>query len=75
MWLLNTQTIKLEFFHSEVNAPKYAILSHTWDEEEVAFQEIETVAAVEKKGYSKIEGTCRLARDSGIEYVWIDTCK
>jgi hypothetical protein len=40
MWLLNTSTLKLEEFYS--NVPSYAILSHRWKEdEEVTFGSLE----------------------------------
>jgi hypothetical protein len=39
MWLLNTSTKKLKEFVSDEQAPSYAILSHTWGDEEVSFQE------------------------------------
>ncbi|RAK86429.1 ankyrin repeat-containing protein [Aspergillus costaricaensis CBS 115574] len=61
-----------EFFDYEL--PPYAILSHTWGEEEVTFQEINTVSAKEKSGYKKIIQCCSVARTDGHKYVWIDTC-
>lgn len=53
----------------------FAILSHTWDQEEVdiqAFNNITTRTAA--KGWNKIEQTCREARRCGFDYVWIDSC-
>ncbi|PYH73618.1 ankyrin repeat-containing protein [Aspergillus vadensis CBS 113365] len=61
-----------EFFDYEL--PPYAILSHTWGEEEVTYQEINTVSAKEKSGYKKIIQCCSVARTDGYKYVWIDTC-
>ncbi|KAK7952581.1 uncharacterized protein PG986_008309 [Apiospora aurea] len=54
----------------------YAILFHTWEEEEVSFQEFQDLdQARNKKGFSKIEMTCRLARERfGISYACVDTC-
>ncbi|KAH9905868.1 heterokaryon incompatibility protein-domain-containing protein [Xylariomycetidae sp. FL2044] len=73
MRLLNTSTLKLsEFFDDKV--PKYAILSHTWDDDEVSFHEVETPAARTKKGFAKIQGCCSTALRSGYVWVWIDTC-
>jgi hypothetical protein len=37
MWLINTHTMKLEEFMG-VTPPTYAILSHTWEDEEVPFE-------------------------------------
>ncbi|BCS01111.1 uncharacterized protein AKAW2_51452S [Aspergillus luchuensis] len=61
-----------EFFDYEL--PPYAILSHTWGEEEVTFQEINAMGAKEKSGYNKIIQCCSVARADGYKYVWIDTC-
>ena len=76
MWLINTETMQLEEFLCEL-APKYAILSHTWGEEEVTFEEMTTArsyAVQAKKGYAKIAHTCRLAHERGLGYAWVDTC-
>ncbi|KAI8683165.1 hypothetical protein LRP88_04861 [Fusarium phalaenopsidis] len=62
-----------EFYRN--NIPSYAILSHTWEDgEEVTFEDCKSPVAKDKKGYKKIQNTCRLAIGDGIEYVWIDTC-
>ncbi|RMJ10642.1 hypothetical protein CDV36_009732 [Fusarium kuroshium] len=74
MWLINTETLKLE---SVVNPEtvEYAILSHTWEEEEVSFQEFQDLRfARTKKGFGKIKKTCRLAKKHGYQYAWVDTC-
>ncbi|KAM7207837.1 Heterokaryon incompatibility protein (HET) domain containing protein [Naviculisporaceae sp. PSN 640] len=55
--------------------PWYAILSHTWDNEEVNFQQIQDLEVAKTlKGWTKIEKTCEFAAAMGIEYAWIDTC-
>ncbi|KAI1172981.1 HET-domain-containing protein [Nemania sp. FL0916] len=55
--------------------PHYAILSHTWGDEEVSLDDMRRGTEVEKlKGYDKIKATCRIAEEQGLEYVWIDTC-
>lgn len=74
MRLINCTTLSFEEFHGE-HVPKYAILSHTWGKDEVTFQEWEkNKAAAEKKaGYAKIEATCRLALERGVDYAWVDT--
>jgi len=73
MWLVNAVTLKLEHFISS-NIPKYGILSHTWEDEEVTFQELALPSAVSKKGYIKIKRTCAQALKHGLQYAWIDTC-
>ncbi|OJJ34652.1 hypothetical protein ASPWEDRAFT_109715, partial [Aspergillus wentii DTO 134E9] len=64
---------RIEEFQNE-EALEYAILSHTWNEEEVTFQEILTGRPVPKKGFQKIKDCCARARQDGIEYAWVDTC-
>lgn len=73
MWLINVETFQLEYF-MESKIPKYAILSHTWEDEEVTFQEFGQDSAKSKKGYRKIERTCEEARKHGLCYAWVDTC-
>lgn len=73
MRLINTSTIKLHEFHGD-QVPDYAILSHTWGEEEVSLQELERAESKARAGYSKIISCCELANVLGWEYAWIDTC-
>jgi len=76
MWLINTSTLKLQFF-ADPESKRYAILSHTWGNEEVAFQEMNASEGPDraKKGWKKIAKTCQLARNEhGLEYAWVDTC-
>ncbi|KAF2689095.1 hypothetical protein K458DRAFT_329214 [Lentithecium fluviatile CBS 122367] len=72
MRLLNTTTLKLAFFID--NAPPYVILSHTWGDGEVTFDDIDKPYAKDMAGYSKIVCCCRQAVLDGFEWVWIDTC-
>jgi hypothetical protein len=72
MRLLNVQTLKLESFLGQV--PPYAILSHTWGNEEVQFDELNSASAQGKVGYQKIHSACTKANEDGHSYVWIDTC-
>ncbi|KAK7462402.1 hypothetical protein VKT23_008001 [Stygiomarasmius scandens] len=73
MRLLNTKTFKLKEF--QVDIPPYAILSHTWDEEEVTFQDIRaTFVAKRKAGWSKVKNACAYALKHEFEWIWIDSC-
>lgn len=76
MWLLDTLTERLapaQFY--EPNLPEYAILSHTWGDEEVSFQNMANTGDFQKKrGWRKIHKTCAFARASRIKYAWVDTC-
>ena len=49
MRLLNAESRKLEFFNEDFT-PFYAILSHTWGDDEVSFQDIESPDASTKAG-------------------------
>ncbi|KAK4114354.1 HET-domain-containing protein [Canariomyces notabilis] len=75
MRLINTITGELkEFF--EISAPRYAILSHTWGDEEGSFQDMtdRPASLTSKAGYLKIVGTCRVALEEGYEWAWVDSC-
>jgi len=73
MRLINTHTLELEEFNGR-HIPRYAILSHTWEEEEVRYEEYIRGVHTFKRGYSKIQKTCLLAAAECIGYVWVDTC-
>lgn len=75
MWLLTTTSLRLEFFH-DASRCRYAIVSHTWTDDEVSFQEIQLKSEdlIERKGYQKVVSSCEQARRDGFRYVWIDTC-
>lgn len=73
MRLINVSTRMFEEFLGRI-IPPYAILSHTWGDEEVTFSQYANPESRLLKGYEKIEQSCRLAAEKGIEYVWIDTC-
>jgi hypothetical protein len=68
MRLINTETLKLEEFLGG-DVPKYVILSHTWGEGEVTFQDMRAPKLHQSKaGYLKIRGTCAKAKEHGILY-------
>ncbi|RYP79640.1 hypothetical protein DL770_006589 [Monosporascus sp. CRB-9-2] len=73
MRLLNTDNFEVKEFRDD-GAPRYAILSHTWDEEELTFQDMEGTHVVNKKGYQKVKRCCSVAKADGFKHVWIDTC-
>ncbi|KAM7186160.1 Heterokaryon incompatibility protein (HET) domain containing protein [Naviculisporaceae sp. PSN 640] len=74
MRLINTKTRRMEEFVGN-NIPPYAILSHTWEEEEVTFSDMMTNRRYKrKKGYGKIDMTCNLAVEDRLDYAWVDTC-
>ncbi|KAE8332573.1 heterokaryon incompatibility protein-domain-containing protein [Aspergillus sergii] len=75
MRLINVQTFALEEFFNE-QVPPYAILSHTWgnDEDEVSFRDI-TEGNTENANWPiKFKGCCERAQKDGFTHAWIDTC-
>ncbi|RYP51158.1 hypothetical protein DL768_003426 [Monosporascus sp. mg162] len=74
---INNESMELEEFMGGAHIPDYAILSHTWEDGEVTFQDFthpNKVMRSEKRGYRKIEKACCLARKTKLKYVWVDTC-
>ncbi|KAH7324433.1 heterokaryon incompatibility protein-domain-containing protein [Stachybotrys elegans] len=75
MWLLDTTSYELKAFLNLEEIPGYAILSHTWGDEEVSFQDIKRLShARTKKGFRKIEYCCQQALREGLSWAWVDTC-
>jgi Heterokaryon incompatibility protein (HET) len=58
------------------NIPPYAILSHTWgdDDNEVTFDDIGKGLAKSRVGYTKLQFCGNQARKDKIDYFWVDTC-
>ena len=75
MRLLHTESYTLKSFIG-VEIPEYAILSHTWEDDEMLFDDIQVLSPKtrRKKGFAKIKNFCRLAAQDGYEWVWIDCC-
>src|SRR5690348_15033962 len=74
MRLINTETLAIDDA-DDVLPQSYAILSHTWDQDEVTFQDMADLETARRKaGFAKIEMVCKLARLDGFRYAWIDTC-
>lgn len=70
MHLLNVHTLKLETFHDD-KVPPYAILSHTWEGEEVTFQDIQDLrspATTKLASFEKTRQTCERAKSDGYHY-------
>ncbi|VBB81630.1 Putative vegetative incompatibility HET containing-domain protein [Podospora comata] len=77
MWLINCQNYQLE--QNDIDGPNaipYCILSHTWGDDEVTFQDMQNPfdIAVQKKGFEKIKGMCELTLEYGHSHAWVDTC-
>lgn len=72
MRLINAATLKLQTFHT--SPPPYAILSHTWTDEEITFIEDLNKCDQRKKGFYKIRQCCAQALQDGLYWAWVDTC-
>ncbi|KXJ86466.1 heterokaryon incompatibility protein-domain-containing protein, partial [Microdochium bolleyi] len=75
MRLLRVNTLEpVEFMPNAI--PPYAILSHTWDIDEVSYQELVSTdkSWQSKAGWAKIRGCARKAAADGHGYIWVDTC-
>jgi len=80
MWLINNHTKKLEFIQNPKKG-SYAILSHTWGDDEISFQKFQQYEdgmpgqqATKTQGLQKILKTCELARERNLGHSWVDTC-
>jgi hypothetical protein len=56
------------------NTIPYAILSHTWTDQEVTFQDMTSGAGKSKSGWNKIKFCGEQATQDGLQYFWVDTC-
>src|ERR1700712_3799446 len=74
MRLINVKTRDFEE-HSGRDTPRYAILSHRWEDEEVLFHDWQHSRdeIKHKKGYFKIIHACEQAERDNLEYLWCDT--
>ncbi|KAJ9129921.1 HET-domain-containing protein [Pleurostoma richardsiae] len=61
-----------EDLHRDI--PRYAILSHTWGDEEVTFHDVKDGTAQQRSGYDKIQFCGDQASRDGLSYFWVDTC-
>lgn len=77
MWLIDTTTLKLKEFPSELGL-KYAILSHRWGDDEVLFKDLDGSKDLNllnnKRGFLKIKWCCEQANRDKYLWAWADTC-
>lgn len=73
MRLLHTANLEIVTFTG--TPPRYAILSHTWEDEEVTLHDLQPGGNAKRmKGYTKMRDSCALAASQGYDYIWNDTC-
>jgi hypothetical protein len=76
MRLLNSFSGEIKHFLGQSQIPPYAILSHTWHDEEITLRDWQALACAQverMEGYVKLKYCCMQAAAQGIEWVWIDT--
>lgn len=54
--------------------PAYAILSHTWEDGEVLFDDLKNSTGKNKADYRKILLCAQEAQHDGLRFFWVDTC-
>jgi hypothetical protein len=54
--------------------PPYAILSHTWGDDEFLFEDLVNGTGESKAGYEKIVFCGEQAARDSLQYFWVDTC-
>lgn len=77
MRLLDTKTLEIHEFLGDTESqqfPQYAILSHTWGEEECSLHDMSLPEAAQKAGFKKIKFCCEQAVKDGLRWAWVDTC-
>lgn len=73
MRLIDAHTLELKDFMPADIKP-YAILSHTWGDDEPTLQEFMNGTAAERDGYTKIIKCAEQARKNQYGWIWVDTC-
>jgi hypothetical protein len=72
MRLLNSQSLgQIQVIR---NIPPYAILSHTWGEDELTFRDMVDGTSQSRAVPAKIKFCAQQAAMDGFEYFWVDTC-
>lgn len=67
-------------FIGKDKVPAYAILSHTWGEQEVIFDDLKNlnttgnIGIESKAGWNKIRFCAIQTKRDGLDYFWVDTC-
>ncbi|KAK2761818.1 ankyrin repeat-containing protein [Colletotrichum kahawae] len=75
MKLIHIENLDIEDFFD--SPPPYAILSHTWEKDEVTFHDVSQKRVAGKAGWIKITSFCKIVNKyllDPVEYVWVDTC-
>ena len=75
MRLINVHTFKQADRFKDNRTPAYAILSHRWRENEISYQDfLNTTKDALYIGFAKVAHACAQAKQTGLDWIWIDTC-
>jgi hypothetical protein len=69
----SSDDFELATFNTD-DLPPYAILSHTWTDGEVTYDELVAGTGKNKAGYDKISFCGERATADNLQYFWVDTC-
>lgn len=76
MRLLDARTLEFKEVQGLRSMPKYAILSHTWSDNEIVYSDLVRSLDVARQHpeFCKVAFAARQALDDGLDYIWIDSC-
>lgn len=70
---MKDRSLELEEYSGDA-IPAYAIFSHTWEDDEVLFADIQNQHYSQKQGFWKVKYAMEQAQLDGVNYLWVDTC-
>lgn len=73
MRLIDAKSLKVQEFPGDQGIPAFAILSHTWGDQECSLRDMEDPNLKSRSGYAKIEHCCEQALADGLQWAWVDT--
>lgn len=73
MRLINTRTLEIHEFLSDEKAPKFAILSRTWGDDECTLQQMAEPNVTSRAGFRKIQYCCDQALQDRFNWAWVDS--
>jgi len=76
MRLLDARTFEFKQVSDPRKITKYAVLSHTWGDNEVVYSDLVSSLAKsqERPEFAKVRFTAQQALEDGYDYIWVDTC-
>ena len=75
MRLINVKTFKQADRFENNLIPPYAILSHRWGDNELSYKDfLNTTEDTINQDFAKVARACSQAKQTGLDWMWIDTC-